>query len=69
MFRRHYGVSIATYLRRLRLDRAAAKLAGSDAPVARIAAEEGFADQSHFTRAFTCHTGVTPARYRRLTSR
>jgi AraC family transcriptional regulator len=68
VFRRHYGVSIGTYLRRLRLDRAAARLAGSDAPVARIAAEHGFADQSHFTRAFRCHTGVTPARYRRLTS-
>jgi AraC family transcriptional regulator len=69
VFRRHYGVSVATYLRRLRLDRAAAKLAGSAAPVARIAAEEGFADQSHFTRAFKLHTGVTPARYRRLTRR
>lgn len=69
VFRRHYGVSIAAYLRRLRLDRAAAKLAGSDTPVARIAAEEGFADQSHFTRAFKRHTGVTPARYRLLTRR
>jgi AraC family transcriptional regulator len=69
VFRRHYGVSIAAYLRRLRLDRAAAKLAGSDTPVARIAAEEGFADQSHFTRAFKRHTGVTPARYRMLTRR
>jgi AraC family transcriptional regulator len=69
VFRRHYGVSIAAYLRRLRLDRAAAKLAESDTPVARIAAEEGFADQSHFTRAFKRHTGATPARYRRLTQR
>jgi AraC family transcriptional regulator len=67
VFRRHYGVSVGTYLRRVRLDRAAARLARSDDAVARIAADEGFADQSHFTRAFKCHTGVTPARYRRLT--
>jgi AraC family transcriptional regulator len=66
VFRREYGVSVGTYLRRLRLDRAAARLAGSSDPVARIAADEGFADQSHFTRAFRRHTGVTPARYRRI---
>lgn len=65
VFRREYGVSVGTYLRRLRLDRAAARLARSADPVARIAADEGFADQSHFTRAFRRHTGVTPARYRR----
>ena len=35
-------------------------------PVAQIAADEGFADQSHFTQAFRRHVGVTPARYRRL---
>lgn len=66
VFQRHYGVSIGTYVRRLRLDRAAVRVAGTDAPLASIAAEQGFADQSHFTRAFKLHVGVTPARYRRL---
>jgi len=67
VFHRHYGVSIGTYARRLRLDRAAASVAGTAAPLASIAVEQGFADQSHFTRAFKRHVGVTPARYRRLT--
>jgi AraC-like DNA-binding protein len=66
VFRRHFGVSISTYLRELRLDRAAASLVLTEASVAQIAADEGFADQSHFTQAFRRHVGVTPARYRRL---
>jgi AraC family transcriptional regulator len=34
-------------------------------PLAVIAAECGFADQSHFTRIFRRMTGTTPARFRR----
>jgi AraC-like DNA-binding protein len=32
--------------------------------LAEAAAEAGFADQSHMTRAFVRQLGVTPARYR-----
>ena len=64
-FRREYGVTIAAYVRALRLEWAAAELAGSDASVARIASDAGFADQSHFTRAFRASHGITPGRYRR----
>jgi AraC family transcriptional regulator len=66
-FRRHYGVPIGEYARRLRLDRAAAQLAVTDESLAAVAYASGFADQSHFTRAFKRHTGVTPARYREST--
>ena len=51
-------------MRRLRLDWAAAQLADSDVTLAQLAAEAGFVDQSHFTRAFKRHTGLTPGRYR-----
>jgi AraC family transcriptional regulator len=68
-FRVHYGLSVGEYGRRLRLEAAAAELACSDRPLAAIAAEAGFADQSHFTRLFTRYAGTTPARYRRSTSR
>ena len=64
-FRREHGVTVAQYVRALRLEWAAAALAASDRSVARIAIDAGFADQSHFTRAFRESTGVTPGRYRR----
>jgi AraC family transcriptional regulator len=65
-FRERYGVSVGEYVRRERLDWAAAQLTSGDTPVATVAAEAGFADQSHFTRAFKRHTGLTPGRYRRV---
>jgi AraC family transcriptional regulator len=66
-FRAHHGDSVGEYGRRLRLAWAATEIASSDTPLAVIAARAGFADQSHFTRLFRRHVGVTPARYRRET--
>jgi AraC family transcriptional regulator len=64
VFRARYGVSVGEYGRRLRLDWAAAEISRDDRPIAEIASEAGFADQSHFTRLFRRHVGITPARYR-----
>jgi AraC family transcriptional regulator len=69
VFRAHYGCSVGRYVRRLRIDRAARELVTSRRPIAEIAAELGFADQSHFSRVFTGATGLTPGRYRKLQSR
>jgi AraC family transcriptional regulator len=66
-FRSHFGLSVGEYGRRLRLARAATELASTDIPLASIAAQAGFADQSHFTRVFKRHVGTTPARYREQT--
>ncbi|HLW48132.1 MAG TPA: AraC family transcriptional regulator [bacterium] len=35
-------------------------------PLAEVACDAGFADQAHFTRAFTSAFGLTPGRYRAL---
>jgi AraC family transcriptional regulator len=64
VFRARYGVSVGEYSRRLRLDWAVAQIARHDRPLAEIATEAGFADQSHFTRHFRRHVGTTPARFR-----
>jgi AraC family transcriptional regulator len=65
-FRRHRGCTVGDYLRRLRVDHACRRLAGSADPLAEVALDAGFADQSHFTRTFKRLTGLTPAAYRRL---
>jgi AraC-like DNA-binding protein len=66
-FRRAYGTSPDRYrtLRRLALARAAID-AGE--PLARAAADAGFADQSHLTRQFKRAYGLTPARWAALTA-
>jgi AraC family transcriptional regulator len=63
-FREQYRESIGECVRRLRVEWAAAKLVSSDVPLARLAVEAGFVDQSHFTRAFKGRFGITPARSR-----
>ncbi|MEX0894096.1 MAG: AraC family transcriptional regulator, partial [Gemmatimonadota bacterium] len=65
-FRRHFGVSITTYRKRQRLQRAAHAAAGSAAPLGRIAHASGYADQAHFCREFRRAAGITPSGFRRL---
>lgn len=66
VFRKHYRCSVGQYVRRMRVDLAARQLAGSRCSIAEIAAQLGFADQSHFSRVFVKLIGLTPARYRKL---
>jgi AraC-like DNA-binding protein len=66
-FRRAFGTSPDRYrtMRRLALARAAIE---SGLPLARAAAEAGFADQSHMTRQFKRAYGITPGRWTELTA-
>lgn len=65
-FRRRYGCTLGQYVRRLRIRRAAALLAGTREPLSRIALETGFADQSHLGRTFKRQMGISPARFRSM---
>lgn len=65
-FRARYGETVGEYVRRLRLEWAAREMVATDKPLAFLAVEAGFCDQSHFTRAFKRQFGVTPARFRAL---
>lgn len=64
-FRKAYGCTLGGYLRRLRLARAAQRLAETEDSLAEIALEAGFADQSHFSNLFRRETGVSPSAFRR----
>lgn len=64
-FRAAFGLSPHAYLVRLRLRAARRRLADGEAP-ALVAAEVGFADQSHLGRWFRRAYGLTPATYRDL---
>ena len=66
VFRRHYAQSIGAFMLQSRLRLAMCRLATSGEPIARIALECGFADQSHLTRLLHRETGSTPGRFRRV---
>jgi AraC family transcriptional regulator len=65
-FRRHYRASVGEYLRRRRVDVAAAMLAQTDLSLAEIALANGFSDHGHFSTVFKRFTGLTPNEFRRL---
>ena len=69
VFRAHFGSSPASYVRRLRLEWVGRQLSTTGRALSELAAEAGFADQSHFSRAFKRHTSLTPEQYRRATRR
>ena len=59
------GLTPKAVLTTLRLMTAAQVLDAGSAELARLAADAGYADQSHFTNDFRARVGTTPGRYRR----
>lgn len=66
LFAEYVGAGPKWVIRRCRLQEAAARAAASaDLDWAELAAELGYADQAHLTRAFTATIGCSPAAYAR----
>jgi AraC-like DNA-binding protein len=66
LFADHVGVGPKWVIRRHRIHEAAARAAaGAELDIGALAAELGFSDQAHLTRAFTRLVGQPPARYAR----
>jgi AraC family transcriptional regulator len=63
-FRRVCGVTVAAYVRQLRMDFACRELTATSKPLTEIAYAAGFADQSHFCRLFRQALRMTPRAYR-----
>jgi AraC family transcriptional regulator len=64
-FKRSTGVSPTAWLARQRIDHARALLRDGALTLGEVAAAAGFADQPHFTRAFTRLVGMPPGAWRR----
>jgi len=64
-FKYTFGYSPHAFLMRRRMERAQGLMLKSNAPLAHIALECGFADQAHLSRLFLQFTGESPASWRR----
>ena len=63
-FKRVAGMTLVTYLNHVRLTNALRRLKESDASIAEIASQVGFADQSYFDRRFKASFGQSPTEFR-----
>jgi AraC-like DNA-binding protein len=64
-FKCTFGCSPHVFLMRRRMERAQGLMLKTNAPLAHIALECGFADQAHLSRRFLQFTGESPASWRR----
>ena len=66
-FRKHTGMSLLQYVKRLRINLACQILMSDDeAQISDICFEVGFNNLSNFNRQFLAEKGMTPSRFRRL---
>lgn len=68
LMQRVLAISPKQYVLRTRAEHAAFLLATTDHPIPEIAASCGYFDQSQMTRQFRAFVGLTPGRYRSLSS-
>ena len=63
-FKQAVGVGPQRYVIERRIEQAKTLMRRTSEPLASIALEVGFTDQSHLTQVFRRATGVTPGRFR-----
>jgi AraC-like DNA-binding protein len=66
LFRRHAGMPLHRYRRRLRLRHALTRLADGESDLTALALDLGFSDHSHFTNAFREEFAVPPSAFRAM---
>lgn len=63
-FKKHMGMTIMSYAKKIRIDRAKVLLLTSTESILEIGLTLGFHDQSHFSKVFKEYTDMTPSQYR-----
>ena len=66
VFRAHVGESAASYVRRLRLERAGRKLRMGAVDITEVALAAGYDTHAAFSKAFKQQFGVSPSEFRQL---
>ena len=65
-FQRHLNITPHAFLMNMRLDKAICLLKNTRYPIARVAAESGFADTCYFCKIIRQTTGYTPSTLRKF---
>lgn len=63
-FKKHMGMTIMTYAKKIRIERAKVLLLTTNESILEIALTLGFHDQSHFYKVFKSFAGMSPSKYR-----
>jgi AraC family transcriptional regulator len=66
IFSAHEGQSLASYVRRTRLERAGRKLQLGAVDIAEVALAAGYDTHAAFSKAFKQQFGISPSQFRRL---
>jgi AraC family transcriptional regulator len=69
IFTAHVGENIASYVRRVRMERAGRKLRMGAVDITQVALAAGYDTHSAFSKAFKQHFGLSPSEFRQLDCR
>ncbi|OMF37743.1 hypothetical protein BK133_04185 [Paenibacillus sp. FSL H8-0548] len=64
LYKQQFGINYWQYVTQIRMDKAAELLAGTKLKNSAIAEMTGFVDESHFSKTFKKHNGLSPKEYR-----
>jgi AraC family transcriptional regulator len=68
VFRQKFNCTVGEYTRRLKIEYACRQISSGELPLSEIALNAGFGDQSHFSKVFKRHIGMTPNEYKKIFS-
>ncbi len=65
-FRKAFRRGVSEEIRRVRMERAAALLSGTEMPIAQVASNSGFSEAKHLSTVFRRESGLTPTEFRNM---